>query len=284
MNDTPYASSAWSGRKGHQWVLHQRRLDRMLADFGEAALNAASPRPGDRVLDVGCGAGTTTLALGRRVHPGGSVVGVDISPPLVQLARSRPTGGAQVEFVLDDASRAPFHPGGFDLVFSRFGVMFFDDPVAAFRHLRRALRPGGRLAFICWRAPDENDWISLPSRVAGHLVPTPPPGDPRAPGPCSLADRPHLEAVLRGAGFDSIEVAPLDRGVVFGRGATDAEAIDDALVMALEVGPMSRLLEDQPDEVRAGATSALRDALAERTADGAVVIGGAAWLVTAGAF
>lgn len=120
--------------------------------------------------------------------------------------------------------------------------------------------------------------------MAGHLVPTPPPGAPRAPGPCSLADRPHLEAVLRGAGFDSIEVAPLDRGVVFGRGATDAEAIDDALVMALEVGPMSRLLEDQPDEVRAGATSALRDALAERTADGAVVIGGAAWLVTAGAF
>lgn len=281
MADTPYASSDWSGDKGRQWVLHQRRLDRMLADFGEVAMNAAAPGPGHRVLDVGCGAGTTTLALGRRVAPGGSVTGVDISPPLIQLARSRPTGGSRVEFLLDDASRAPFEPGSFDRVFSRFGVMFFDDPTAAFGHLRRALRPGGRLAFLCWRTPEENDWISLPTRVAGHLVPLPPPGDPRAPGPCSLADPAHLHALLRAAGFDGVEIAPVDRGVVFGRGATDADAIDDALVMAVEVGPMSRLLADQSDEVRDRARGALRDAFAERTTDGAVVIGGAAWLVTA---
>lgn len=139
----------WNGKSGETWRDNQERLDRMLESYGEAALAAGAPAPGERVLDVGCGAGVTSLALAARVGPTGRVLGVDISEALVTRARERIPPSAQLAFELGDAGQMSLAPVSFDLLFSRFGVMFFDDPPAAFAHLRAALKQGGRIAFAC---------------------------------------------------------------------------------------------------------------------------------------
>ncbi|SNS75622.1 class I SAM-dependent methyltransferase [Sphingopyxis indica] len=276
-----YQVADWNGRNGEQWVANQARLDQMLAVFGDAAIAAAAPAAGDRVLDVGCGAGTTSIALAARVGSRGRVLGVDISEPLIRHARSRAPAGTPLTFELADAGRTALPAQSFDLLFSRFGTMFFDDPAAAFAHMRRALRPGGRLAFVCWRAAAENDWVRLPMGAIRDLVPPPPSPDPEAPGPFSFGDRDRVARILTAAGFADVAIAPFDHELPFGEGATRAAAIDDAVDMAFQVGPLSRALSDQPDAVRAPAAEAVRRAFAARPGERSVMIDGAAWIVTA---
>lgn len=272
----------WNGATGARWVDNQERLDRILAPYGEAALEAAAARRGEAVLDIGCGAGGTTLALAASVQPGGRVVGVDISEPLIARARERAAAATlPIDFRLEDASRAALPVASFDLLFSRFGVMFFDDPAAAFAHMRGALKPGGRLAFVCWRTAAENDWVRLPMGAIRGIVTPPPPPDPEAPGPFSFGDRGRVERILADAGFVDVALAPFDHLVPFGRGTTRAAALDDAVEMAFQVGPLSRALADQPDTIRAQAADAVRAAFAERPGEESVLIDGAAWIVTA---
>src|SRR6185436_20928056 len=142
-------------------------------------------------------------------------------------------------------------PGGaFDILFSRFGVMFFDDPTAAFAHMRRALKPGGRVAFVCWRGAAENDWMRLPMGAIKGIVPPMAAPDPEAPGPFSFGDRGRVTRILTAAGFTDIAIAPFNASVAFGAGATRDAAIDAAVEMAIEVGPPARELGDQPDDIR----------------------------------
>lgn len=276
----PSRTHEWAGASGDNWVVHQQRLDLMLEAFGEAAIAAAGIAPADHILDIGCGAGATSFALAERVGADGQVLGVDISPQLVARARSSAPAGAPVVFQLADAATAALPHAAFDLIFSRFGVMFFDDPVAAFAHMRAALRPDGRLAFACWRAPADNDWVRLPIAAIRPLV-TPPPTDPLAPGPFAFADRERVETILTAAGFAGIEMAPFDAVIPYGWGATRAEAIDDAVRLASAVGPLSRALADQPDDIREKATAAVRAAFAERPGETSLFLDGAAWIVTA---
>ncbi|MGH6650629.1 MAG: class I SAM-dependent methyltransferase [Sphingopyxis sp.] len=276
----PSRTHEWAGASGDNWVVHQQRLDLMLEAFGETAIAAAGIAPADHILDIGCGAGATSFALAERVGPDGQVLGVDISPQLVARARASAPAGAPVLFQLADAATAALPPAAFDLIFSRFGVMFFDDPVAAFAHMRAALRPDGRLAFACWRAPADNDWVRLPMAAIRPLV-TPPPTDPLAPGPFAFADRERVETILTAAGFADIEMAPFDAVIPYGWGATRAEAIDDAVRLASAVGPLSRALADQPDDIREKAAAAVRAALAERPGETSLLLDGAAWIVTA---
>lgn len=152
----------WNGQSGERWVANQARLDALVAVFGQAAIEAAAPAMGERVLDIGCGAGASSLALAARVGAGGQVLGVDISEPLIERARELARHDTPALFQVADASSAELPEGAFDILFSRFGVMFFDDPTAAFTHMRRALRLGGRVAFVCWRGATENDWMRLP--------------------------------------------------------------------------------------------------------------------------
>ena len=164
MTEGPNAQQAtyWNEGAGPTWVELQAPLDRQLAPLGQAAMAALAPKPGERILDIGCGAGNTTLELARAVAPDGRVTGADISHTLLEVARRRGADMAGVRFVEADVQVHSFEPGGFDAVFSRFGVMFFSDPTAAFVNIRRALKPGGRLAFVCWRTPAENPIMSLP--------------------------------------------------------------------------------------------------------------------------
>jgi SAM-dependent methyltransferase len=276
-----YQVADWNGRSGEQWVANQARLDAMLAAFGDAAIAAAAPGEGEQILDVGCGAGATSQALAARVGPRGHVLGVDISAPLIDRARAAAPAGAPLTFELADAGTAALPGQAFDLLFSRFGVMFFDDPAAAFAHMRGALKPGGRLAFVCWRGGAENDWVRLPMAAVASLVPLPPPPDPEAPGPFSFGDSGRVVRILTDAGFTDVSIAPFDHPVPFGHGATREAAVDNAVDMAFQVGPLARLLAQQPDEIRARAAEAVRRAFAAKPGDRSVMIDGAAWIVTA---
>ncbi|MFB6421051.1 MULTISPECIES: class I SAM-dependent methyltransferase [Bradyrhizobium] len=271
----------WKGQSGERWVVHEARLDARLAVFGQAAIEAAAPAAGERVLDVGCGAGASSLALAARVGARGQVLGVDISEPLISRARARAPQDTQVLFRVADASNAELPEAAFDLLFSRFGVMFFDNPTGAFAHMRRALKPGGRLAFVCWRGTAENDWMRLPMGAIKGIVPPMALPDPEAPGPFSFGDPGRVGRILTGAGFTDIAIAPFDASVSFGEGATRDAAIDDAVKMTLEVGPLSRALADQPDDIRARASAAVRAAFAGRPGERSLMMNSATWIVTA---
>src|SRR5213080_3152080 len=181
----------WNGQSGERWVANQARLDAMLAVFGQAAIEAAAPATGERVLDVGCGAG-------------GQVLGVDTSEPLISRARALAPQDTPALFQVADASSTELPEGAFDILFSRFGVMFFDDPTAAFSHMRRALKPGARVAFVCWRGMAENDWVRLPMGALKGIVPLMAPPAPEAPGPFSFGDRGRVGRILTAAGFTDI--------------------------------------------------------------------------------
>ncbi|ARO27521.1 class I SAM-dependent methyltransferase [Rhizobium sp. S9] len=279
--ENAYQVADWNGHSGERWVAYQARLDAMLAVFGQAAIEAAAPAIGESVLDVGCGAGASTLDLAARVGAGGQVLGVDISEPLIGRARALAPQDTPILFQVADASSTELPEGAFDILFSRFGVMFFDDPIGAFAHMRRALKPGGRVAFVCWRGMAENDWVRLPmGAIKGILPPTAPP-DPEAPGPFSFGDRGRVARILTAAGFADIAIAPFDTSIPIGEGGTRDAAIDDAVEMTLKVGPLSRALADQPDDIRARASAAVRAAFADRPGERSVMIDGAAWIVTA---
>lgn len=281
MSDAqPAPTHDWNGDSGERWAANLTRLDLMLEDFGRAAIAAAKARPGEQVLDIGCGSGTTSFTLAQQVGPSGHVLGVDISEQLVEIARAAIPDGAPVVFRCADAATAALPHGQFDLLFSRFGVMFFNDPVAAFAHMRVALKPGGRAAFICWRGAQENDWVRLPMAAIRDIV-QPAPADPNAPGPFAFGDRRRLADILAAAGFTAIDIAPFDTALSYGRGASREAAVDDALDMAFQVGPLSRALADQSDDVRRRAADAVRAAFARRPGETSVLIDGAAWLVTA---
>ncbi|WP_334184162.1 class I SAM-dependent methyltransferase [Novosphingobium sp.] len=273
--------SDWSGSTGDNWVSNQIRLDAMLEVFGTEALAAAAPAMGERVLDIGCGAGATSFALARKVGPDGQVLGVDISQALLDQARRIAPADISVSFERADAGEAPLPQAAFDLLFSRFGVMFFDDPARAFTHMRRALKPGGRLAFVCWRGAKENDWVRLPMGAIEDLIPIQPPADPEAPGPFSFGDQARIERILGQAGFADVATRPFDHDIPFGRGENRNAALDDAVAMAFAVGPLSRALADRPECLRERAASAVREAFERRPGETSVMIDGAAWIVTA---
>lgn len=212
----------------------------------------------------GCGAGASSLALAARV-------GAD-------RARALAPQDTPVQFRVADAGSAELPEGAFDILFSRFGGMFFDDPTAAFAHMRRALKPGGRVAFVCWRGAAENDWVHLPMDAVKGIVPPTALPDPEAPGPFSFGDRGRVARILTAAGFTDIAIAPFDASVPFGEGATRDAAIDDALKMTFEVGPLSRALAD---DIRARASAAVRAAFAGPAGERSVMIDRATWTVTA---
>src|SRR4029450_10736887 len=246
-----YQVADWNDQSGERWVANQARLDAMLAVFGQAATEAPAPATGERVLDVGCGAGASSLAMAARVGAGGQVLGVDISEPLIGREGALAPRGQPVLFRLADASSAELPEGAFDILFSRFGVMFFGDPTGAFAHMRRALKPGGRVAFVCWRGAAENDWVRLPMGAIKGIVPPTAPPDPEAAGPFSFGDRGRWARIVTAAAFTDIAIAPFNASVPSGEGATRDAAIDDAVKMTFEVGPLSRALADERADISA---------------------------------
>ena len=270
----------WNEDGGPRWVSHEQWFDTMLEPFEAALEAAAGPRPGDHVLDVGCGFGTTTLAMARAVGPEGRVMAVDVSDVMIARVRSRATdlGLTNVIFRVADAQTDPLPAAHFALAVSRFGVMFFDDLTAAFTNIRSSLRPGGRLTFICWQPVSANELGSLALKAMEPVTGPPPPPPPvPKPGPYALGDAERIRTVLRDAGYATIDVRSVEGPVVLGGG----EGVDAALTHCTWMSEVRRTLAELDDERRAGALDRLRAALATRLVDGRVVLAGAAWLVAA---
>ena len=262
----------WKGAGGTMWLGAYDRIQRGIAGFTETALEATNAQPGERALDVGCGTGGTTADLAKAVGAKGHVLGADISEPLVEAARARRLGNATFEVA--DATTHAFEPA-FDLAFSRFGVMFFGDPVAAFQNIRRALKPSGRLVFLCWRTAAENAWSAVPMRAAQRfLAPMARPG-PEDPGQYSFGDRNRVERILTQAGFNGLSIEPVDQMMNLG------EDIADVLQRIGDFGPLARAFKDLAPEQIDKAKAAIAEALKPHaTADG-VKLAGACWLVRA---
>jgi SAM-dependent methyltransferase len=258
-------------------VTEQTRIDRLMAEVTEAALAAAAPQPGESVLDVGCGTGTTTLRLAQAVGSTGQVLGVDISEQQLGLARQRvaDAGVKNVQLVLDDAASHRFRAESIDLGFTRYGVMFFADPVTAFRNIRSAMRPSGRLLLAVFRSGPENAWATAAVGAIGHLIAPPVPPGPEEPGQFSWSDPARVRRILDGAGFRDVALKPLD--LSFRLGADAAEAAEFATFM----GQGARLLHGQPEETRQAARSAFEGFFRQHEGPNAVRLPAALWLVSA---
>jgi ubiquinone/menaquinone biosynthesis C-methylase UbiE len=266
----------WNDATGRRWLERHESVDRQIAPFGHRAMERAAIRSGEHVLDVGCGCGETALDLARRVGDAGLVLGVDISRLLIEAARrlAKESGAANLRFEAADAQIYAFPSARFDLIFSRFGAMFFDDPEAAFRNLRSALRPGGRLVFVCWPAPRENLFVTIPLTAAARHISLPEPAEPDAPGPFAFADLDRVRRILSRAGFDAVETERLTFKVGGG-------TIDEVANMLLELGPLGGILSSLDGSTRGAIVADMRSALNGFESAGRVLLDAVASLVTA---
>ncbi|HUA19762.1 MAG TPA: class I SAM-dependent methyltransferase [Bryobacteraceae bacterium] len=267
----------WNGTDGEYWVLRQDYLDRTLAPVTGPLLAFAEPRAGSTVLDIGCGCGATTIELARAVGSSGHVVGVDISEPMLSRAKERLIEFANTTCLLGDAADLPLRDFSAELAVSRFGVMFFGDPVAAFANVRTGLAPGGRVRFACWRPIQENPWLQVPLHAVYEHAPRLPKPGAEEPGPFSFADMARVERVLLAAGFTRPSFTPLDIQLDLAAGGT----LEDAAEHASATGPAKRALADQPEDVRAAAIESIRRALARYATPAGVKLQAALWLVAA---
>lgn len=272
----------WNGAIGERWTTNQDSLDALLQAFADAALAAARLQPGERVLDIGCGCGATTLAAAAQVEPGGFAIGVDISAIMLDRARQRAAAlGSAARFVEADASVTIPEGAPFDALISRFGVMFFEDPTAAFANLVKALRPGGRLAFVCWRPAVENIWMTLALDAARPALPPLTPAVPDAPGPFAFARRERIATILDQAGFTAIEIAPQDTMITLAEGGSPAEAAALAVTRSVQLGPLAAALRDQPEETRKAALALVQAKLKAVATAAGIALPAATWIVTA---
>lgn len=261
----------WNGSAGENWVETYPMIDRLLQPLSSVAVAHANAQAGQKVIDVGCGCGGTSLQLAEH---GAQVLGVDISAPMIAEAQRRSEGLPNLSFEVVDASTTAY-TADHQLAFSRFGVMFFADPVAAFTNIRTALVPDGRLVFICWQSPMANPWIAIPGAVIQELQPSTEPADPEAPGPFSLADETRLRGILNNAGFTSVSVDPLEGELTLGAD------MNEAMMFQSRIGPLSTYLAEHSKEEGEMARAKVEAALAPYQDSEGLKMMAATWLVTA---
>jgi SAM-dependent methyltransferase len=265
----------WNGRAGDRWTAHQESISRTLESFGRAGIERLQLGAGQRVLDVGCGCGDTTLELAACVGDSGFVCGVDLSAQMIERAKERCSGLSQVELKKADAAEHDFGLE-FDAVFSRFGVMFFADPTSAFRNLRRVLSPQGHLAFVCWCGVEANPWCSVVLDAVRDILGDQTPdvsGD--GPGPFAFADEDRVRRILDVAGFSAVELRPFDDDFVF-----SVSGLGDAVAFSMGVGPAAAALADASVDAER-ARAALCEALLPWLSGDRVALPGRAWIVHA---
>jgi SAM-dependent methyltransferase len=264
----------WNGAGGRGWVALQNVLDQMYQQVEDLLVDTLRSETGGRVLDVGCGTGSTTVAAARRLGATGSCTGIDISEPMIAAARARAEGqGGSVTFIVGDAEAYPLERASFDAVISRFGVMFFADPVAAFRNLRGAARAGALLRLIVWRSADENPFMTMAERAAAPLLPDLPVRRPDEPGQFAFADRDRVGRILADSGWSAIDIQPID---------VPCAMPESALVRYLtKLGPVGRVLQQATDELQARVVAAIRPAFEPYVHGAEVRFDAACWLIVA---
>jgi SAM-dependent methyltransferase len=267
-------TALWSGAGGQGWVAAQQLVDQLFQPLEDLLVDTVSPETTRRVLDVGCGTGGTTVAVARRLDANGSCTGIDISEPMIAAAQARAQRqGASVVFIVADAQTYPLEPASFDAIISRFGVMFFNDSVEAFRNLRRAARAGASLRLIVWRSADENPIMTTAERAAAPLLPDLPARRPNEPGQFAFADRDRVRQILQDSGWSAIDIQPID---------VPCALPENALVRYLtSLGPVGRRLQQADDQLRARVVAAVRPAFDPYVHDAQVRFSAACWMVGA---
>lgn len=269
----------WNDRAAVTWTTFQEQIDTLFAPLTAVALDAAAPAAGERVIDVGCGCGATVLGLTHRVGPTGHVLGLDVSEPM--LARARDRIAAQelrnAGVTICDAATYAFPRNDADLLFSRFGVMFFADPEAAFANLRRAMRPGGRLLCMAWRPLAENPWFNVPLQAARALLPPQPPPEPNAPGPFAFADAERVRSILAAGGWKDASIVRHDEPIHL----ADVGKLEEATEFVVRVGPLARALAEVEPDVRERARHAVREVLGADEGPNGTSLAGSIWLIAA---
>ena len=265
-------SALWNGVAGHSWVEAQQLTDLLFKPI-EDLLVEAVPTAGGSLLDVGCGTGSTTVAALRKAGANGHATGIDISEPMLAAAKIRAEReGAAVRFIRADAQTCAFEPASFDLIISRFGVMFFDDPVRAFANLHRAVKPGGGLRFITWRSPAENPFMTTAERAAAPLLELPK-RKPDGPGQFAFADRDKVHGILQKSGWTDIDIQPVD--VVCSMPESEMTRY------LTRFGALGRILRESDDETRTRVLAAVRPAFDAFVHGAEVRFAAACWLVSA---
>jgi SAM-dependent methyltransferase len=266
----------WNNEEATHWVGHVDRYEAMLGPFDAHLFERADIDGTAAVVDVGCGCGATTIAAADLATEG-LALGIDLSRPMLEVAvaRARRRAVGNVRFERGDGGSHHFEPGAFDHAVSRFGVMFFEDPIAGFSNIARALRPKGFLTFVCWQEMARNDWIAVPGAAAATHVPLPPLASGEAPGPFSLSDPNRINAVLERAGFDSVEISPVEEALTLGT------TVEDTVAFLAQTGMGRALLADVDDAVRSRALAAVSETLGVHVVDYRVQLGSRAWLVSA---
>jgi SAM-dependent methyltransferase len=267
-------SRLWNGPSGQAWIDLQEAFDGSLKPFEDLLVEAVATQAAQQVLDVGCGTGATTLAIARQLGAGGRCTGIDISQPMVAVARARAKrDGSRANFVCADVQTHAFEPAAFDCLVSRFGVMFFDAPVQAFANLRRAARPGATMHFIAWRSTAENAFMTTAERAAAPLLPAVPPRQPDAPGQFAFADRERVRSILHDSGWGAIDIRPVD--------APCAMTESDLGRYTARLGPVGRALREADPATHARVVAVLREAFAPFVHDGIARFTAACWMIEA---
>jgi SAM-dependent methyltransferase len=267
-------SAVWNGVLGHGWVDTEDLLDRVFAPFADLLVEAAGTLPARRVLDVGCGTGATTRAIARSLGAAGRVTGLDISEPMIAAARARAERDrVPVELIVADAEAHPFEPRSFDLIVSRFGVMFFADPVRAFANLRRAARDGAALRVLAWRGAAENPFMTTAERAAAPLLPNVPPRRPDEPGQFGFADPQRVRRILEQSGWSEIDIRPIDVACAFPE--------RDLVGYFTRLGPVGRLLGEADAATRERAIATIRPAFDSYVHGDEVRLTAACWTIGA---
>jgi SAM-dependent methyltransferase len=269
------AQMYWNEEGGDKWVENIDFAESFMIPMSDRLIERIAAKKGEKILDVGCGGGITTLKLAALAGEDGGVLGVDVSRQIIDVAIKRAEDSANIEFQHSDAASAEFGENKFDLITSRFGVMFFDDPVAAFKNLHRSLKPTGRLVFLCWRTPQENPWMAEPAAATFQILP--PPAEkpaPTDPGPFSLGEAEHLTNVLQSAGFTNINLDPVDLGLPM-------SSVDTAVGFLTRLGPAADALKEASDDQRVEVIAAIRSVMEKYSNVDGVLAPAATWIVSA---
>jgi len=264
----------WNGHAGHAWAENQEILDQMFKPFEELLVDAISSNAGGRILDIGCGAGSTTLAIARRLGTKGYCMGIDISTPLIEVARSRASlESSSADFICADAQTHAFETGSFDAIISRFGVMFFADPIIAFANLRRVANHCAELRFIAWRDTAENPFMTTAERAVASLLPSPPTRQRCAPGQFAFADQSHVRAILEQSGWAEIDIEPID--------ATCTMPEKHLVRYFANLGPVGLMLQEAEEKTRNLVLQTVRAAFNPYVRGDEVRFCAACWMVSA---